>query len=160
MNDALYGLKFMQTNNVYKESTRAVKYEIMFVLLTFIMIFMMEILYKKRLHPFQYILIGFALVIFYLLLLSLSEQIGFNFAYLVSAFTIIVMISAYCKKVLQSGKFAIICGTMLSFLYMFLFILLKNQDYSLLLGSLGILLILGLIMYFTRNINWYDEDNS
>lgn len=160
MTDALYGLKFMQTDNVYKESTRAVKYEIMFVLLTFIMIFMMEILYKKRLHPFQYILIGFALVIFYLLLLSLSEQIGFNFAYLISAVSIITMISVYCKKALQSGKFAVISSIMLTILYGFLFILLKNQDYSLLLGSIGILLILGLIMFFTRNIDWYNEVNS
>lgn len=155
---ALFGMKFLLPTDLYKQTNRAIKYEILFVALTFMMIFMLEFMYSRRIHPLQYILIGFALVIFYLLLLSLAEQIGFALAYLISSVMIILMISLYSLKILASKKFAFITGFVLTLLYTFLYILLINQDYSLILGSFGLLFILAVIMFVTRNVNWYKAD--
>ncbi len=154
-----FGLKFLFATDVYKESTRAVKYMFLFVGLTFIIFFLIEIIHGRRIHPFQYLLVSFALLIFYLLLLSLSEQIGFNLAYLISAVSIIILIAFYAVKILGSKMFALLVSGSLTLLYGFLYILLRNQDYSLLLGSIGLFVILALIMYFSRNINWYREDD-
>lgn len=150
-----FGLNFFVPLNGYTEVIRAVKYVLMFIGLTFIMFFFVEYLGKKRIHPIQYLLVGFSLVVFYLLLLSLSEYLQFSVAYLISSVSIITLIGLYSASVLKSKKFAFYISLALVFLYGFLYILLLNEDYSLLIGSIGIFAVLAVIMYFLRNINWY-----
>ncbi|HEX2786871.1 MAG TPA: cell envelope integrity protein CreD [Ignavibacteria bacterium] len=150
-----FGLNFFVPLNGYTEVMRAVKYVLMFIGLTFIIFFFVEYLGKKRIHPIQYTLVGFSLVVFYLLLLSISEHLQFNLAYLISSASIILLIGLYSLSVLKSKKFAFFISLALTALYGFLYILLLNEDYSLLIGSIGIFVVLAVIMYFLRNINWY-----
>ena len=111
---------------------------------------------KKRIHPIQYILVGLALTVFYTLLLSLSEQVGFASAYWISAAIIIGMLSLYSLSMLKSRKLA---GFMLLFfviIYGFIFVILRMEDLSLLVGSFGLVLVLGLCMYLSRKVDWYN----
>jgi len=117
---------------------------------------MIELLGKKIVHPVQYLLIGFALVIFYILLLSISEYVIFKIAYLISSAAIVLLITVYSYSVLSDKiKTGIIFGV-LSILYGYLYVLLQLQDYALLLGSFGLFIVLALVMYLTRNINWFE----
>jgi inner membrane protein len=106
-------------------------------------------------HPINYLLIGLALVLFYTLLLSLSEHIGFNYSYLAAALSTVLMITVYTKSVLSSRALAFAVFAILSILYGFLYVLLQVADYALLLGSIGLFFILALFMYLTRRIDWY-----
>ena len=144
-------------------ATRALKYAFLFITLTFISYFIFEITEsdKKRIHPLQYLLLGAAMLIFYLLLVSISEFMPFGFAYTVAAVMTIAMTSAYTHFVITRGqnvKFSIVITLLLSILYTFLYTLLRLQDLALLLGSLGLFIIIALIMYATRNVDWYNEN--
>lgn len=150
-----FGLNFFVPLNGYTEVMRAVKYVLMFIGLTFTIFFFVEYLGKKRIHPVQYMLVGFSLVVFYLLLLSISEHIEFYLAYLISSASIILLIGLYSLSVLKSKKFAFFISLALTALYGFLYVLLLNEDYSLLIGSIGIFVVLSVVMYFLRNINWH-----
>jgi inner membrane protein len=152
------GVTFLIPVDHYKETTRAVKYMILFIGLTFLGFFFVEITSQLRIHPIQYLFVGFALILFYLLLVSISEHVEFFFAYLIATLSTTSLIGLYSVSVLKSKKFASLISAKLILLYAFLYILLRNQDYSLLLGSCGLFVILGGIMYFTRNINWYRVD--
>ncbi len=110
---------------------------------------------KKVIHPIQYILVGLALILFYTLLLSFSEHVRFNFAYLISSTAIIALITAYTKSVLSNNLATAIIAGILIVLYGFLYIILQLQDYALLLGSIGLFVILAIVMYITRNIDWF-----
>jgi len=134
---------------------RTVKYSFLIVLLTFAGFFLAELFFKLRLHPFQYLLIGVSLSVFYLLLLSLSEYIKFNWAFLISALSIIVLIASYCSVVLKQRKRGVFTGLLFVLLYGFIFVLVKAEETSLLMGAIGIWLILAMIMYLTRKIDWY-----
>lgn len=129
----------------------------MFLSLTFLVFLFVEILGGIRIHPIQYLLVGLALLIFYVLLLSLSEQISLNMAYLLSSVAITGMISAYARTIFKNWKQTIIMSLCLIVLYGFLFIILQLQDYALLLGSIGLFLALGITMYLSRKINWYSS---
>jgi inner membrane protein len=122
--------------------------------------FFIEVMKKYRVHSIQYILVGFSLCLFYLLLLSLSEQIGFNYAYLIASIGITIMISGYAKAIFKNNQLTLILLAVISLLYGFLFILLQLQDYALLMGSIGLFLILGSVMYFSRKIDWYGLSNK
>ncbi|HNP19365.1 MAG TPA: cell envelope integrity protein CreD [Fulvivirga sp.] len=155
MSEATFGVTLMSSVDDYKKSVRSSKYAVMTIALTFLIFFLVEILNKRKIHPFQYALVGLALCLFYVLLVSISEQVNFNFAYGISSFTIITMISLYALSVFKSKRLTLVLvGTLLG-IYGFLFVTLQLVDYALLIGSLGLVLILGLTMYFTRNINWY-----
>ena len=129
----------------------------MFLSLTFLVFLFVEILGGIRIHPIQYLLVGLALLIFYVLLLSLSEQINLNLAYLCSSAAIVIMISSYAKAIFKRWKQTVIMAICLVVLYTFLFTVLQLQDYALLLGSIGLFLALGITMYLSRNINWYSS---
>jgi inner membrane protein len=141
---------FMPVDN-YQKTTRSVKYALLFIALTFLAFFLSEILNNLRIHPIQYLLIGFAIVLFYLLLLSLSEHIDFNKAYGIASVGIVAMVSLYSG----SEKLGILIGALLALLYLFLYFLLQMEDFALLLGSIGLFVILGAVMYLTRNFDWY-----
>ncbi|MCB1595709.1 MAG: inner membrane CreD family protein, partial [Xanthomonadales bacterium] len=115
---------------------------------------------KLRLHPFQYLLIGISLSAFYTLLLSLSEYIRFNFAYLIASGAVILSIAGYCSVVLQQRIRGINTGILFAVLFSFIYVMVKAQEASLLMGSISIWFILALIMYMTRKIDWYSVYTS
>ena len=150
-----FGVKLLLPIDEYQKTMRTAKYAIMFVALTFLAFFMTEILNKKVLHPIQYILIGLALILFYTLLLSISEHLSFNRAYLMASAAIIGLITAYTKGVLANNTVTAVIAGILIILYGFLFVILQLQDYALLLGSIGLFIILAIVMYLTRKIDWF-----
>lgn len=156
LSNSAFGLSLLIPVDFYKKSQRSVKYGILFIVLTFMTFFLFEIFNPLRIHPMQYMMVGAALCLFYLLLISISEHIDFRIAYLIASFSNIGLISLYTMRALQSGKRAIILGLVLSGLYIYLYILLHLQDYSLIFGSIGLFLILSTVMYITRNIDWYN----
>ena len=161
-NESAFGVKLILPIDEYQKTLRSAKYDLMFIILTFIVFFFVEILNKKRIHAIQYLIVGFAITLFYILLLSLSEHLTFDYAYLVSCICILLMVTFYSKAIFKSNFLtAIICGVLI-ILYGFFYSILQLQDYSLLLGSVGLVIILGTIMYLTRNINWYNtgQDDS
>jgi inner membrane protein len=153
-----FGVKLFTPVDIYTQTTRAAKYMIMFIGLTFLVFFLVEVFSNKKIHPIQYLLVGFSLCLFYLLLLSLSEHISFSLAYLLASLSVVILIGAYVRSALEKKVIPLITAGMLTILYGFLYILLQNQDYSLLLGSVGLFLILAAVMYLTRNVNWYRID--
>jgi inner membrane protein len=140
----------------YQQSMRTVKYAFMFIALTFILFFFVEVFNKKNIHPIQYLLVGLVLVMFFTLLISISEHLGFDWAYLISATAVVVLITVYVKAVLDSGKLSLITAGVLVILYGFIYITLQLEDYALLMGSIGLFVILAIIMIFSRKINWYE----
>ena len=137
---------------------RSVKYAILFIGLTFTLFFIIELMQHKPMHPIQYALIGMALVIFFTLLLSISEFISFDYAYLIASFATISLISLYAKGHFKSYKSASIFGSLLTCLYTFIYILIQLEDAALLVGSVGLFIILALIMFGSRKINWYGDN--
>lgn len=153
-----FGVKLLETTDFYTLVDRAIKYAILFIGLTFLVLFLVEVLHTERVHPFQYILVGAALCLFYLLLLSLSEHIGFLPAYLLSAAATVALVSWYSMSVLRHKKFGTSVGVLLAVLYAYLYALLQVEDYALLLGSVILFIILAAVMYVTRKVDWYGKD--
>lgn len=140
----------------YQKAERCAKYAVLFILLTFLVFLVQETLHRRRIHPLQYLLVGAALCLFYLLLLSLSEHVPFALAYAAASAGVAGMITCYGFSVLGARRRAWALGAMLTGLYGFLYTLLQMEDYALLMGSLGLFAILGTVMFVTRRINWYD----
>ncbi len=155
-----FGVKLILTADIYQKSMRLAKYSIMFLVFTFAAFFFSEIVNKQRIHPIQYILVGMAILIFYTLVLSLSEYMHFNFAYLLSAAAVTLIISGYAKAITRNPRFALTILGILAVLYGYLFIVLQLEDYALIMGSIGLLLILAMVMYITRKINWYEIETG
>ncbi|MFN3426829.1 MAG: cell envelope integrity protein CreD [Candidatus Thermochlorobacter sp.] len=158
--NSVFGVRLLLPVDEYQKNTRTVKYAVMFIGLTFLTFLMTELLNRIAIHPIQYLLIGLALVIFYVLLLSLSEQIGFNWAYILSSLAVIGLITGYAKSVLKSTLAAVLITGILVILYGFLFTILQLQDYALLLGSLLLFVTLALVMYLTRKIDWFNAGKA
>ncbi|PXV68809.1 inner membrane protein [Dysgonomonas alginatilytica] len=151
------GLDLLLPVDHYQKTMRAVKYAIMFIALTFLVFFMVELLSKRRIHPVQYLLVSFALVLFYSLLLALSEHIGFDWSYLVSAVAIVTLITAYSYSIFKSKKQTVFMGLFLSGLYIFLYVVIQLEDMALLLGSIGLFIALAIVMFVSRKIDWYKD---
>ncbi|MBL0105389.1 MAG: cell envelope integrity protein CreD [Bacteroidetes bacterium] len=156
--DSRFGVRLLLPVDEYQKNVRSVKYCIMFIILTFLTFFFFEVLNKKRIHPIQYLLVGFAICLFYVLLLSISEHLNFSTAYLIGSISTVALVTFYVKSIFQSKKLTALFAVLLSVLYGFFYSLLQLQDYSLLLGSLGLFFILAVIMTLTRKVNWYGED--
>lgn len=150
-----FGVRLLLPVEQYQKSIRTSKYGILLIMLTFISLFMVEIIRKVRIHPFQYILIGAAVVIYYLLLLALSEQIGFNWSYGVSCLATVVLIILYSSTFIGDRKVLAMLTAILAVFYTFIFTIIQLQDYALMLGSIGLFITLGLLMYFSRKVQWY-----
>jgi inner membrane protein len=149
------GVDLILPVDMYQKTTRSAKYGILFLALTFGAFFLYEILGRLRIHPFQYLLIGFALVLFYALLLSLSEHVGFDRAYAVAALGTVGLIVGYSGFVLGGASRVAGMGALLGGLYSYLYVLLQLEDYALLLGALGLFVTLASVMWITRRVNWY-----
>ena len=130
------------------------------IILTFIALLMVEIMKKIRIHPFQYILIGATLIIYYTLLLSLSEHVGYNVAYMVASVLTILLVSLYSGTFLPERKIVYLFSGLMTLSYAFIFVIIQLEDYSLLLGSAGLFLTIALLMYFSRNVRWYSQANA
>lgn len=152
---AHFGVGFIDPVDHYRMAERSVKYASLFILLTFATIWLVEILAGLRVHPIQYLMLGGALCLFYLLELSLAEHLGFPIAYALASLSIVSMITAYSAVALQSRPRALVVGSGVALLYGYLYILLNNEDYALVIGALGLFAILAAIMYATRRIDWY-----
>ncbi len=150
-----FGVTMVQPADEYAKTTRSVKYAILFIGLTFSLFFIIELMQKKPLHPVQYSMIGIALVIFFSLLLSISEFILFDYAYAIAAVATILLITLYAKSHFQNWKTAGLFAGVLTGLYGFIFILISLEDTALLIGSIGLFVVLALIMYASRKVNWY-----
>jgi inner membrane protein len=146
--------------NVYSQADRATKYGLLFVLLTFVGFFMFELIKQLRIHPIQYGLVGLALAIFFLLLVSLSEHIDFGLSYLIASVACIGLLVFYLSAVLGGVVRALGFGAMLVTLYGSLYGLLISEDNALVLGAGLLFLILATIMVVTRKIDWYQLGGS
>jgi inner membrane protein len=152
------GINFLIMVDSYQQTTRTLKYCILFLLLTFMTFFFAETMTKQRIHPIQYLMVGCSLIIFYLLLLSISEHLAFVWAYLIAAFGVVLQISLYCYTILKTRKFALQVGAILAGLYAFLYALLQLEDSALLVGSISLFVLLGVAMYVIRNVKWYNQE--
>ena len=150
-----HGVSFVQPVDIYQQLERASKYGILFIGLTFMAFFLYELLKRLRVHPVQYTLVGAALAMFYVLLVSLSEQVAFAKAYTISASACVLLIGVYVAFVLRSMWRGALFTGVLAALYGALYILLQEQDHALLMGSILLFTILAGIMLGTRNVDWY-----
>jgi len=155
--EAKLGVEFLIPIDHYQKSMRSVKYAILFIALNFIIFIFIEIKSKTRIHPFQYSLVAFALLIFYALLTSIGEQTGFNWAYLISALAVTSLISWYAFTILKDLRMTGWVTLLQTGLYLFLFTILQLQDYALLAGSIGLFVILAIVMRASQQIKWYSE---
>lgn len=151
---AAFGTDLFIPVNGYQKTMRTIKYALLCILLTFAAFFLIETSQKKSVHPFHYGLVGLALVLFYTLLLSFTEYFGFNSAYAVAAVATIGLIGWFVKGILGSAGATTILLVVLVLIYSYVFSLLQLQDYSLLLGSIGLFLSLGVVMHFSRKLQW------
>lgn len=154
------GVGLIDPVNQYVKSDRAIKYALLFIALTFAGFFLFEILKRLQVHPIQYALVGLSLAFFYLLLISLSEHIGFALAYAISAAACVSLIGFYVSYVLQSIARALGFTSALALLYGLLYGLLSAEDYALLMGSILLFFMLGAFMTLTRKVDWYNLNNA
>lgn len=153
--NSVFGVELLSAVDQYHKSTRSAKYALLIITLTFLVYISAEIFNRRRVHIIQYSLIGLAIILFYSLLVSTSEVLGFNLAYLISSMATIGLITMYSRSVLKNILLVKIQAGVLAFVYLFIYIILQLEDYALLVGSIGLFIILATIMYISRKIDWY-----
>jgi inner membrane protein len=156
--DSSFGVKLLLPVDHYQKSDRSIKYAVLFIALTFLFFFFTEIFNRRKIHPFGYIIVGLSLVLFFVLLLSISEYLGFNRAYLIAAFATISATTLYARSMFKNNRFALILLGMLLFLFGLMFVLIQLEQYALLIGSVALFVILSGIMHISRDI-WYHLGN-
>lgn len=156
--DSAFGVNLLVPVDEYQKTTRSVKYAILVIGLTFLIFFFVEILNKRKIHPVQYILVGLALVLFYSLLLALSEHVNFNLSYALAGLATILAITIYSKRIFKNFKLTLLQALSLVVIYIFVFIIIQLQDYALLAGNIGLFVILAIIMFVSSKIDWYSAD--
>jgi inner membrane protein len=157
VNSSLFGLSLVSPIDSYRNVERSIKYGVLFITLVFTAFFLFEVSGKIKIHPFQYLLVGAALCLFYLALLSLSEFISFIMAYSLAAIASTILITLYSMAVLKNGKRGLFIAGGLITTYSFLYVTLQATDYALLIGTIGLFIALSLVMYITRHIDWYAQ---
>jgi inner membrane protein len=160
---SLFGVSLMQPVDIYRQTERSTKYGALFVVLTLASLFILELSLKVRFHPIQYGLAGLAMCLFYLLLLALSEHVGFAWAYIASSLVVIAMNTTYVASIVPKAKQLMAASTMglvLLSLYSYLYTVLSLEDYSLLIGTLGLFVALALVMWVSRQVNWYKSEEE
>ncbi len=157
MYDAAFGTQLFMSASNYQKSTRAAKYAVLIIILTFLAFLFIELLQSgfSRIHSIQYILVGLALLLFYSLLLAISEHLGFNAAFLISAIATLSLITVHMQALLKLWRVSALIAGILTILYGFVFVIIQLKDYALLVGTLGLFVILAIVMHFARKIDWY-----
>jgi inner membrane protein len=150
-----FGVDLMVPVDTYQKVLRSVKYGILFVLLPFLVFFLFEVFSGRRAHAMQYLLVGFAECLFYLLLLSVSEHLGFGATYLLAALATLGLIAFYAGFALGDRRRGLLLAPVLAAAYLFLYAALQSEDYALLIGSLGLFAVLAGVMVLTRRVDWY-----
>jgi len=153
--NANFGFALYQPAGVYQQNVRAGKYGLLVITLTFIAVFLCEVLKRLRVHALQYLLVGVALATFYVVLLALSEQIGFKFAYLAAAIAVVTMIGGYIGAILGTWRAGLTLASLLSLIYALFYVLVVSEQYSLLMGALALLVTVAAMMFLTRRVDWY-----
>lgn len=154
----VFGVRFLQAVDHYKKVDRTAKYAILIVLLTFVALFFTEVIGKRQVHIIQYGLIGAAMIIYYCLLLSFSEHIGFNAAYAVASVATVALVSLFIAKILGQRKTAWLFAAILLVFYLFIFVIIQLEEMALLFGSIGLFITVSLLMYFSSKINWLQQE--
>lgn len=152
-----FGVRLLIPADQYQKSIRTAKYGVLVIIFAFMSLFLVELTAKIRIHPFQYILIGAALTIYYTLLLSFSEHMGYNVAYIIASVCTVILLALYSTTFLKQRSLVILFTVLMSVFYSFIFVIIQAEDYSLLIGSVGLFVIIAAVMYFSRNIRWYRE---
>lgn len=155
INESSFGVNLIVPVDEYQKSMRSAKYAAIFITLTFLIFFFVQILNGVRIHPIQYIIVGLALCTFYTLLIALSEHIAFKYSYLTSSIAIIGLITLYSHSIFKNKTLTQIMCLILVILYLFIYSIIQLQDYALLMGSIGLFVVLATIMYLSRKIDWY-----
>jgi inner membrane protein len=155
LGESAFGVSLVRPANAYQRNVRAGKYGVLFIALTFVAFFLFEVLRGLRVHPVQYLLVGLALCTFYVVLLALSEQIGFAAAYALAAAATVAMIGGYAAAVLAQRRAGFLLGGLFGVIYGLLYGLVSSEDYALLMGSLALLLAVTALMVLTRRVDWY-----
>jgi inner membrane protein len=151
------GISFVEVADPYQSVSRSVKYALLFIGLLFLSYFVFEATAGKRVHPAQYVLVGVAHMISYLLLLSLAERIGFDWGFLVAGGATVLLLSANAKWIFASRVQGLRALFVFTLLYFFIYLLLRLEDNALLVGAVASFLAVAAVMYFTRNIDWYSS---
>jgi inner membrane protein len=149
-----FAVDFITPVDEYQQNERASKYGFLVIGLTFLIFFLIQSISKISIHIFQYCMIGIALIMFYTLLISITEHSSFSFAYAVAGISVVALISMYSISILKDKKFPTFIAISLSVLYTFIYVIIQLEDYALLVGSIGLFLILASVMYFSRKIEW------
>ncbi len=158
--ESSFGVNLIVPVDEYQKSMRSAKYAAMFITLTFLIFFFVQILNGVRIHPIQYIMVGLALCIFYTLLVALSEHVPFRYGYLISSISIVGLITLYAHSIFHRTKLTWLICFILSCLYVFIYSIIQMEDYALLMGSIGLFLVLAITMYLSRKIDWYSVKTS
>lgn len=155
LEDAALGVSFIQIADTYQSVSRSLKYALLFVGLVFLSFFAFEISAGKRVHPAQYILVGIAQIIFYVLLLSIAERLGFDTAFLLAGSATVILLSVNARWVFDSRLQGIRALATFSLLYSLIYFLLRLEDNALLIGAIASFAAVAAVMYLTRGIDWY-----
>lgn len=156
INSSTFGVDLIMPVDEYQKSMRSVKYAVMFISLTFLFYFFSQIKKRVRIHPIQYLIIGLAICLFFTLLIALSEHMHFQYAYLLGSLAIISIITSYSYFIFKDKLITSLLAGILVMLYGFIYVIIQMQDFSLLIGSVGLFIILSFVMYLSRNIDWYN----
>lgn len=152
-----FGTSLVIPVDQYTKTERTAKYGFMVIGLTLLVFLMIQIGSKLYIHPFQYVMIGLALVMFYTLLISITEHSSFFKGYVIAATAVLALITMYSKLILKGFKFPLLVGTSLASLYGFIYVIIQLENYALLVGSIGLFIILAIIMFASRKIDWGNE---
>ena len=150
-----FGVNLVTPIDPYRLAQRSIKYDALFVGLTFVALWLFEVLAGVRVHAIQYLLVGGAMTLFYLLELSFAEHVGFAAAYAVASTGVVALIACYAVAILREKRRGAAIGGLVAALYAYLYVLLQNQDYALLAGSIGLFAMLAAVMWLTRRVDWY-----
>jgi inner membrane protein len=156
LSESVFGVNLLMRVDEYQKNMRTSKYAALFIGLTFLALFIIELLSGRAVHPVQYLLVGLGLALFYSLLLSLSEQIRFPYAYGIASLGMILLISFYSKSVFRQDRLVFWVSGILVVLYAYFYVILQLQDLALLIGSLGLFVILAVVMFLTKGVDWFE----
>lgn len=159
ISEATFGVRLQLPIDEYRKVMRTTKYSTLIILLTFVSLFLTELIRKHNIHLFNYTLIGAAMIVYYILLLSFAEQIGYNYAYLLSSAATIGLICFFTASLLDNKPAAALFAVILTAFYGFIFIIIQLEEYSLMVGAIALFIIVAALMYFSRKITWDNQES-